>query len=298
MEFSVDYVTLYRALYYIKESIALHIEKIADFVKNALDSRGGNFVEPNVALSPDLALLKMFDGVVIGVASAKDPYFKELQKEEMIGPHFRKPTDWLPNAESVVSFFFKFCPNIVRSNAVSNDLPSNEWLHANHEGAKFIAKTLHDLKLELEREGFQAIVPSNDSRFMSIGPSKGERRFSNKSFTSFWPEEQIAYACGVGTFGLSGNLISAEGSAGLLGSVVTSAIIPPTEKDYSGETDYCPTCGECVKRCPVRAIDKNNGRDKHECWYYVESLAKKYAPRAVCGKCQSGVLCQSEVPWQ
>lgn len=276
----------------------MQIEKIADFMKNALDSRGGNFVEPAIALTPELALLKMFEGVVISVTSARDPYFKELQKEEMIGPHFRKPTDWLSEAESVISFFFKFCPNVVKSNTLDRNLPSKEWLHANHEGIRFIAKVLNEFKLELEREGFPSLVPANDSRFMSVGPSKGERRFSNKSFTSFWPEDYVAYACGIGTFGLSGCIISTEGSAGLLGSIVTAARIAPTERDYNGDMDYCSMCGVCVDSCPARAIDPESGINKLKCWNYVESLLKKYAPRAACGKCQAGVPCQSEVPWQ
>ena len=50
----------------------------------------------------------MFDAPIMGIASAQDVLFEEYKKPEVIGPWFLKPTEWLPEAKTVVSIFFPF----------------------------------------------------------------------------------------------------------------------------------------------------------------------------------------------
>ncbi|HWQ70773.1 MAG TPA: hypothetical protein VN370_00495 [Desulfitobacteriaceae bacterium] len=45
---------------------------------------------------------------VVGVASARDPVFKRFQDPEVVGPGHRLPQEWLPGAQSIISFFFPY----------------------------------------------------------------------------------------------------------------------------------------------------------------------------------------------
>ena len=56
---------------------------------------------------------------------------------------------------------------------------------------------------------------------------------------STWSERHVAYISGLGTFGLSGGLITERGQAIRLGSVIVRATIPPTPRPYSDPFAYC-----------------------------------------------------------
>ena len=53
----------------------------------------------------DLADLKIFDSPLIGVASAEDELFPQLRQPSIIIETYLMPTDWLPAAKSIISFF-------------------------------------------------------------------------------------------------------------------------------------------------------------------------------------------------
>jgi epoxyqueuosine reductase QueG len=123
---------------------------------------------------------------------------------------------------------------------------------------------------------------------------------------SNWSERHIAYACGLGAFGLSDGLITAKGKAMRLGSVVTDLLLEPSEKIYPHHQANClyyfnKTCKTCASRCPARAITEK-GHDKDKCFEYTYSVvgkAKKdeYGVEiAGCGLCQTKVPCEFEIP--
>ena len=60
------------------------------------------------------------------------------------------------------------------------------------------------------------------------------------------------------------------------------------------------SCGECIDRCPVRAITEN-GHDKEKCRQHLvrsrEYVKKTYKFEGyVCGLCQVGVPCEAGIP--
>ncbi|EAX47630.1 4Fe-4S ferredoxin, iron-sulfur binding domain protein [Thermosinus carboxydivorans Nor1] len=235
-----------------------------------------NVVEP-------LGGLRIFDPPLIGIAAADDPLFAELKKESVIGSHHLLPREWLPSAQTVISYFLPFTAAIRIANR-SDGLPATEWLYGRIEGERFneaLRRFLVDL---LTDNGHEAVAPALDERYQVI----------NKR--SNWSERHVAYIAGLGTLSLNCSLITARGSAGRVGSIVTSLELAPTVRPYREIYEYCTRCGACIRRCPPLAIDES-GKNHQICSDYVDNETKKrYAPRYGCGKCQTAVPCEDRIP--
>jgi epoxyqueuosine reductase QueG len=68
--------------------------------------------------------------------------------KEIIGPHHLHPTELLPDAQTVISFFLPFVKTIITANR--ENLPiAREWAVAYVETNKLIATISTELKREL-----------------------------------------------------------------------------------------------------------------------------------------------------
>lgn len=248
-----------------------------------------NYVAREIALSPEISGMRIYDPPLLGMASADDPYFQELKKSEAIGKHFMAPIQWLSEAKSVISFFLPYTKMVKESNARDFTWPSLEWFHARIEGQEFVdALAMHLLQL-LKDEGYDGVVPSVDPRFkMGAG-------LLNK-FTSNWSERHVAFACGLGTFGLSRGMITKAGIAGRFGSLITDLELTPDIKEYNSLYEYCSMCGACIKNCPADAISLDKGKKHLPCFMFLNKTAKQYERYYGCGKCQVKVPCESGIP--
>ncbi len=138
-----------------------------------------------------------------------------------------------------------------------------------------------------------------------------------------WSERHVAYAAGLGRFGLSHALLTPVGSNVRLGSLVVNLPFPVTPRE--GEDHRAPclssggeTCNECIQRCPVGAISAA-GLDKAKCYqmrkHIREEKLKTYEDEmhlisstvAISGRrnpgfslgcalCQCGVPCEGTAP--
>ncbi|GHT64793.1 (Fe-S)-binding protein [Spirochaetia bacterium] len=264
-------------------------------LKDFINTNSGNFVGKEIALRPDLAGMRIFAEPLIGFAAAEDPYFAELKKPGIIGPHFLPPREWLPGAATVISLFLPFTETVKAANRQDMSWPALEWLHARIEGQEFQDELCGYMVTLLKGAGFDAAAPMVDPRFVRASPSitdKTEQGF----YTSNWSERHIAYVCGLGTFGLSRGLITAKGVAGRYLSVITTAIFEPDKRPYTGIYDYCTRCGACVRNCPAGAISLEQGKSHPVCSEFVESTREKHRPRFGCGKCQVKAPCESGIP--
>ena len=265
-----------------------------DFIKNCraiFAQTNGNTVE-----IPGKGTVMLYDEPLIGFASAADELFEKYKQPEIIGTNYLTPTEWRPSAKTVVSFFMPFTEEVRSSNRTDRMEPSPEWLYGRIEGQGFITRFMTGLQGLLREKTIESCVPSLDLRFGIEFEKTLEDGVADFHADSRWSERHAAYACGLGTFGLSRGLISEKGIAGRYASVIVSAEYQATERHYTGIDDYCIRCGACARNCPAHAISLEHGKNNILCNAQVEKMKAKYSPRYGCGKCQVGVPCEFRAP--
>lgn len=259
----------------------------------------GNVIAPEAALTPDLAGLVLFEAPLVGVARAEDPLFEEFRRGEVVGPWHMTPRQWLPSAKSVVSLFFPFTEQVKASQRKERCATAPAWLYGRVEGQNFIHAYMRDISAALGDAGISCCAPCIDSRFHSISGGDafpGYPPAGHPVYASNWSERHAAYACGLGTFGLSGGIITKKGMAGRLSSIILDVELEPDRRPYTGIYDYCIFCGACARRCPAQAIQVGAGKDHGPCSQRLKESRVLYAPRYGCGSCQTAVPCESKIP--
>ncbi|MCL1849422.1 MAG: 4Fe-4S binding protein [Clostridiales bacterium] len=266
---------------------------LLDAARRFMDESPANFLAEDLALRPDLAGMRLYETPLMGVAAAGDPVFIQMQAEEAVGRLFVLPGDWLPGAQSVISFFFPFTSQIIEANANEPVETPPEWLHGRIEGQAALDAMIDSIRALLEEAGNACVIPGKDERFKSAPKQEGP---DNPGYTTAWSERHVAYVCGLGTFGLSRGLITSKGMAGRFGSLVTTLPLEADPRPYTRYDEYCTMCGLCAPRCPVDAIDPQKGKNIALCSAYQQVTREKHAPRYGCGKCSVGVPCTSCIP--
>ena len=265
-----------------------------DNVSELFLSNEYNHIPNDKALSDDLISVKIFDAPIIGITSADDPVFLELKNEHIIGKHFMLPSEWLPEAKSVISLFFPFTEAIRAGNRSDKSYPSKGWMHGRIEGQVFLNKFSAAVINLLTDAGCKTLSPPMDKRFRS---STGiETRDLDTMYTSNWSERHIGYACGVGTFSLSKGLITDKGVAGRMASIITEMELTPDKKTYRKYDENCIMCRKCIDNCPVSAISFEHGKNHELCSKFLDSVLAENSPWYGCGKCQVGVPCEYTNP--
>lgn len=257
-----------------------------------------NYVDEQTALHPADVGQRLYDAPLVKVGDAHDPLWSEMKHPKAVGPLFRTPEEWLPEAASVVSYFAPFSDFVVEGNKRDPEEVGNGWLYARVEGQAFLNEVNHFLEQRLEERGYAALSPYSSPAFRYVFEAGSNSEIADKSlsFTSNWSERHVAYVCGLGTFSLSKGLITERGVSGRFGSVITNAELPVTPRPYTGLYDYCTMCGACVHRCPASAITLESGKSHILCSRYCDRMRVKYAPRFGCGKCQVQVPCERSIP--
>ena len=258
-----------------------------DIVANAVQfvaASPGNCVSEDAALDPGFVGMQIFESPIFAFGAANDELYTEYKKDSIIGDPFMSPIEWFTGAKTVISFFLPFTDWIKKANAINNDWPADEWLQGRYEGQLF----LQDLCLHLQRflcdAGYECLIPCLDPRF----------KIFNRSIPN-WSERHAAFACGLGTFGLSKGLITEEGICGRFGSLLTDLEVFTDKRSYTGVYEYCNMCGACIQKCPANAITRD-GKDSSLCAAFLDKVREKHAPRYGCGKCQVDVPCESGIP--
>jgi len=255
-----------------------------------------------------------WDEPLVGFASGMDPLFFEYKT--IIGPFHLTPREIISAALkekgrslllseieqiSVISWILPTAEDTRKSNRKEDKFPSKLWAYTRDFGEacnkalkKHVINFLGDL-------GYLASIPT-------LSPTFPHLRDEKVGWASPWSERHIAYACGLGTFGLSDGFITPKGKAIRIGSVVTLLKLTPSEKKYRHHKENClmfrnEKCGKCIPRCPVSAITEK-GHDKDKCREYINSEPLKSRrleyglqnPPPACGLCQTAVPCEFEIP--
>ncbi len=253
-----------------------------------VESHELNFINAKLALSEKCIDVKLFDTPIFAYANANSQRFIDLKKA--VGEHFKLPKEWNSCAKTVISIFFPFTDEIIKSNENNDNFPSDLWLHGRIEGQAFIAEASAQLESYFSQNGFSAISPCISDKLEIISDN------DINTFTSNWSERHIGFACGLGTFGLCKGIITKKGMAGRLTSIITEASFLETDIEYTDIYEYCAMCGKCISRCPAKAISLDKGKEHLPCSLFIDTVLLKTTPRYGCGKCQTKVPCARKIP--
>ena len=249
---------------------------------------------------------RYFDEPLVGFAAADDPLFADYKR--IIGPFHLTPRElaaaapegdpWRP--ATVICWVLPVTKETRESNRKESRVPSRQWAETRSFGEQFNSLLRKHLVAWLTGQGHRAIAPQ-------LSPAWKEYADTPVGIASAWSERHAAYAAGLGTFSLNDALITPQGIAHRLGTVITDLVLAPSGRTYPDYRHNClwhreGTCGACVGRCPVGAITREGGHDKTRCRAYVyEELPREVGeisgvPSTGCGLCQTRVPCEGVIP--
>ena len=215
---------------------------------------------------------------LVGFVSAQDPRFELLKKVTHAGHVL--PEDILPGAKTVAAFFLPFEAEIIEKNRQGAGV-AREWALAYIETNRFISEICSTLQEELSAQGIKA------------GFVRATHNFDEENLLSFWSHKHVAWAAGLGTFGINHLLITAAGCGGRFGSLVFDRNIGAGAPPIPAQGCLVKggrKCGRCVENCPTGALSLE-GLDKHKCYAHLLKVAERYSELGlcdVCGKCSVG----------
>lgn len=252
----------------------------------------------------------IFEEPIVGFVRGNDPLLSEYKK--IIGPHHYTPEEMLgwqaqkngmtappANEISVVSFIMPLPKVTKKENASQVDWTSERWAQTRLLGEYFSQLFVREIVTELMDRGILAIAPDVTKMF-------NKKRYPEVGWASPWSHRHMAYAAGLGTFGMHDFLITEKGCAHRCGSFVVHRKLKPNRKRPDDIHAYCKQyqgqeCLKCMKRCPVDAISRENAHDKEACYKRVAD-STKYCLKNYhifiygCGLCATGVPCESGIP--
>lgn len=246
---------------------------------------------------------------LVGFVSGDDPIF--LQLKTVIGKFHLTPREALTKIAAsrgtplpdnspigVISYILPISQATRDENASMSEQPSERWAHTRLFGQQFNDKLQFHMVDFLGQQGFVAVAPEMEKSIF--------KQVMNKAvgWASTWSQRHVAYAAGLGTFGLSDGLITAAGKAHRIGSVVVNQQLDSPDRPVDIHA-YClyfqnGGCMACARRCPIGAITEN-GHDKNKCgehvFAYKPFINENYhIDIYACGLCQTGVPCERGIP--
>ncbi len=253
---------------------------------------------------------RIFDEPLVGFVRGDDPIFHDFKR--IIGSHHFTPAEIMawqarnngvaaPRAEdlSVVSFVMPITQITRDENAREKEWFSERWAQTRLHGEIFSQIFVREIVTYLMNRGVLAVSPD-------VTPMFNKKRYPVVGWASPWSHRHIAYAAGLGTFGMHDFLITEKGCAHRVGSFVVNKRLEPNRMRPDDIHAYClqyqeRPCMKCASRCPVEAIDEIDAHDKEKCYQKVEK-SMKYCNRNYhififgCGLCATKVPCESGIP--
>ena len=270
-------------------------DKVANHELNNMDLQPGNE--------------RYFQEPLVGFVKGNDSFFPELKK--IIGENHFTPYEMLKwkaeelnvdtpdiNSIGVVSYILPANRKTINENAGQSDWLGERWAQTRLFGEKFNQALMKEMVDLLTDNGILSVAPDQTPLF------KRERN-DKVGFMSSWSHRHIAYAAGLGTFGIHDFLITEKGAAHRCGSFVVNMKLKPNyerNKDFRANCLHYQNikCMKCAARCPVNAI-KVSGHDKDKCFQRVEDSRKICSDTYKldiygCGLCSTDVPCESGIP--
>ena len=224
-------------------------------------------------------LAPMWRTPLVGFADACDPYIQNLPR--LNTDRHLLPQDYMEHPTVVISVFIPFLPEIADSNiGVKDNLPSQVWLDAYGTTNTMLGRLGQALCEFIRSKGCDAVAPDNVTMYTDI-------------LKSNWSQRHLAYAAGLGTFGINNMLITDSGCCGRFTSVV--ADIPDAVTTSILKEERClykkdGSCGKCAANCFSGALTVD-GFDRERC---QEMCVRN--DNDCCGKCDTDIPCAFCVP--
>lgn len=203
-----------------------------------------------------------YDEPIIKFASADDPLFEEYKS--IMGSDHLTPSEAFEmtfgknsyHGGTVISIALPINEKILKSNREQKEFPSKEWALLHSFGEDVFKNTFYKYFEDfLSQMGYRTVAPYSAKWFKAYNTPSGP--------SSNWSERHIAYAAGLGTFGLNDGFITDKGIAVKLASFITELKLNPDVRVAKNYTENClfyskGICGACIKRCPVKAISEKD----------------------------------------
>jgi epoxyqueuosine reductase QueG len=193
-------------------------------------------------------------------------------------PEDRRPSVYLENARSIISIGYKLNYTSIKSLPASRSAYMLEHDYAN----RHLDQASQRITRFLEERGFDAIGFDSGAGFYHEAGKRPKRLAGDLS------HKHAAVACGLGSFGLNNLVISLGwGPRIRLATILTNAEL---KYDRILQENPCHDCVECVKICPVHALDGWKGKydpkrgwiiEKKKCYDYIFTTLKGQR----CGLC-------------
>lgn len=221
---------------------------------------------------------------LVGIGSVDHPVWLELKKHM---PKQIIPVNILQDSSeySVLSLAFPRKHKIVKDSISATDLPARSWFESKNILKQYMPQFSHDLCTLFEDAGITAWSAPGD-------------------FQGNWSERHVGYACGLGTFGLNGALITEAGATHRLMSFIIKARFDVYSKVAKSPFANClyhakETCGACIRVCPKGAID-NKSHHPDICGFNnSQKIKEKYGLSSVgCALCMIKTPCAMKNPMQ
>ncbi len=245
---------------------------------------------------------------LVGLVSGFDPIFDDYK--DIIGSFHLTPSEAYekycakkklekPERKLVILSYILPINKLTKEENFKYSLqwPSERWAHTRLFGEQANQTLQKFLVTELEKIGIHAIAPSTEVFLFKI-----HRKHEKGVWASTWSHRHMAFAAGLGSFGLSDGFINERGKAMRCGSVLINGKVDfePLERPKN-PYQFCSRCGNCIERCPVGAISFENRHDKQVCSEHVMAsipiIKRNYGINIYsCGLCQVNVSCENGIP--
>ncbi len=227
----------------------------------------------------DLKRPDLFRKPIVAYSSALDERYAQLK--EIIGKWHLNPTELLPDAKSVISYFVPFTKEVAME-------PKNV-----ENGSFLWSESYQEINQHFDQIN-QAVADFLTKLGYSTKTIQATHTYDPKDLKSMWSHRSAAAIAGLGAFGLNRMLITEKGSAGRLCTIITSAPLHANLIPIDNKCLYVKngSCGLCLKICPVKALEADSFK-KFACQDEVnknEELMKKNTNLKnvdTCGKCIS-----------
>jgi len=221
----------------------------------------------------------LFREPIVSFSKADDEKYTQLKT--LIGDWHLSPTELLPGAKSVISYYVPFTKEIVYAPKTAEH-SAFLWSEAYQE----INQHFNVVN--------EAIARFLEAKAHTSQTIRATHTYNQEDLKSMWSHRSAAVIAGLGVFGLNKMVITEKGSGGRFCAVITSALLETDKKPIEEMCLYFKngSCGLCLAACPVGAI-KVDGIDKFVCQDELNKNEKMMKGKSAlqmadtCGKCVS-----------